>query len=237
MAEHEAAPEPQPNAKQTPRSRLSPSQRPPAITAKCPATSKRTGKPCGSAAGQGTNHVGAGLCKWHGGNSPGGIKHAARLKLEAELAALPTMGEPVAVDPISALLGEVRRCAGSVAYLGLMIRGLDPEDLTESTPAGAQTSALVKLWQQEREMLRKICADCVKAGVSVKRVEIEREKAQLIVDAIRGLMFDPAFQLTEHQRAVWPSLARKHLEAIPVARTSEREADVIDLPHKRDDDD
>lgn len=38
----------------------------------CPGHSKRTGKPCGKHRGQGTNHVGYGLCSSHTGNTPNG---------------------------------------------------------------------------------------------------------------------------------------------------------------------
>ena len=47
---------------------------------KCPAKSKQTGGPCGQAAGHGTDHVGFGLCKFHGGSSPGGRKQAEGLE-------------------------------------------------------------------------------------------------------------------------------------------------------------
>ena len=61
-----------------PMSTGNPMSRP--VGEKCPATSKQTKGPCGQAAGHGTDHVGFGLCKWHGGLSPGGKVQAERLE-------------------------------------------------------------------------------------------------------------------------------------------------------------
>jgi hypothetical protein len=53
-----------------------------------------------------------------------GIKRAARLKLEAELAAQDTYCVPAdSVDPVGALLDEVAQASAHVAWLGLRNAG------------------------------------------------------------------------------------------------------------------
>ena len=59
-------------------STVNPLDRP--VGEQCPGTSKQTKEQCGLAAGHGTDHVGFGLCKFHGGASPGGRKQAESLK-------------------------------------------------------------------------------------------------------------------------------------------------------------
>jgi len=82
----------------------------------------RGGEPCKKARGWGTGHVGFGRCRLHGGLSPSGIKAAgvqqARLAVRA-------YGLPREVDPHSALLEELHRTAGHVAWLGSQVAGLD----------------------------------------------------------------------------------------------------------------
>lgn len=64
-----------------------------------------------------------------------GIKHAARLKLEAELAAQATCGVPAdAVDPVEALLDEVARASAHMAWLGLRTQG-EPDSSSVANPS------------------------------------------------------------------------------------------------------
>lgn len=47
----------------------------------------RTGGTCGKPSGWGTNHVGIGKCRFHGGNTPNGKKSAERQRAEADIKA------------------------------------------------------------------------------------------------------------------------------------------------------
>ena len=47
---------------------------------RCHARSKQTGRQCGQPAGAGTDHLGVGTCRWHGGATP--IKHGRFSKLQ-----------------------------------------------------------------------------------------------------------------------------------------------------------
>jgi hypothetical protein len=78
--------------------------------------------PCKLQAGRRTSHPGWGHCWLHGGNSPNGIKYAARLKVEWTMQTAVFYGLPVPdVTPEQLLLDEVRRSAAIVAWLELMI--------------------------------------------------------------------------------------------------------------------
>src|SRR5215207_3694121 len=109
--------------RQSPRSRTSPSLRPPANVEKCPATSKRTGKRCGLASGWGTEFAATGvpnlLYRIHGGATPSCRKHNARLVWEYELSkskATLDAGFEVSESPEEMLLDECARSARWPGY-------------------------------------------------------------------------------------------------------------------------
>lgn len=155
----------------------------------------RTGKPCGRPAGWGTSHPGIGSCKLHGGSTPSGEKSASR-KLAAR--AVVTYGGPVDVDPHAALLDLVHRTAGHVAWLGHIVAELSRDDVVKGQPTiqflpngdrrtviSAGTNVWVELYQKERDLLRKISADAVRAGVEERRVELVQGQAERLVRAVQ----------------------------------------------------
>src|SRR3954466_6759952 len=84
----------------------------------CGATKKDGSGPCTRPAGWGTNHVGAGNCRKHGGSTPTGIKYGQRVAAEE---AVKSYGLPREIDPDQALMEELWRCAGHVAWLGAIV--------------------------------------------------------------------------------------------------------------------
>src|SRR3954471_7264732 len=78
----------------------------------------RHGTQCKRPAGWGTDHVGWGRCKLHGGNTPNGRRYAYRLEA---LGSMPRRGGGVWVEPTDALLFCVHREAGRQAWLRAML--------------------------------------------------------------------------------------------------------------------
>jgi hypothetical protein len=123
---------------------------------------KRTGvwdgaSTCSNAKGQGTDHLGFGRCKNHGGSSPNGKRHAALERARAEAARvrreMTFYGKRVAVDPEQALLEEMQRSVGVVRWLEAAIAEWGQfermaEELAELDPApddaGDATEALLE---------------------------------------------------------------------------------------------
>lgn len=99
---------------------------------------------CTNAKGQGTDHVGFGRCKHHGGASPNGKKHAALERARHELARAKRegfFGTRVSVDPEQALLEEMQRSVGAVRWLEQAIKGWGElerlaEQMRDVDPAG-----------------------------------------------------------------------------------------------------
>jgi hypothetical protein len=90
---------------------------------RCGATN-RQGNPCGKPAGWGTDHNGTGHCRLHGGASPNGRKHA---QAQQAVAAVVTYGLAREIDPHQALLEELHRTAGHVAWLQIKVAELEAE--------------------------------------------------------------------------------------------------------------
>lgn len=169
---------------------------------RCTAKSKRSGERCKRAA-----VVGLTVCSMHGAKSPRAVAvHQRAVAAQAAERTLATYGRPVEVDPLNALLGELHRTAGHVAWLGALIADLEHDEVGRSglrqwRPAGEDggywaPSVWVELYQRERAHLARVASDCLKAGVEERRVRLAEDQGRLVADTIRrivlGLGLDPA---------------------------------------------
>lgn len=177
---------------------------------------KKSGGTCGNAAGKGTDHLGYGHCKHHGGNSPGGVKMADR---EAAYAAARTLHLPVDdpdADPAAMLLDLVRAQGGIVAWLREEVAALTPDALvrgtryvrrvattagqypgeTTTTEAGATEHVLSQMYARERRIYADILAKAIAAGVARRHVELAEQQGELagrlVTAVLRDAGLDPA---------------------------------------------
>ncbi len=155
--------------------------------------------PCKRPAGWGTDHFGVGACKLHGGMAPSGRAAGQRnLRRKVMEDAVRTYGLPIDIDPGSALLEEVSRTAGHVRWLHDIVAGMDPEALIwgdkqtshvegvgPEGPVDQVTqvqSAGVHIWLElylkEREHLRKVCTDALKAGIAERQVQLAEQAGE-----------------------------------------------------------
>lgn len=181
---------------------------------------KRTGKTsagpgtCCQPAGWGTEHIGTGRCKLHGGCLPTHNKSA--LLSEAVLTAKRLYGEDLDIDPYEALLGEVRRTAGAVIWLQEHIRELeDPERLKQVTNnMGITPSVWIQMYQQERAHLVRVAKACIDSGIAERNVRIAEQQGQLLAAVITAFLNDPDLGLSPVQMAHAPKLIRRHILAL-----------------------
>lgn len=176
----------------------------------CSATSKQTGERCRASC-----DPGATVCRVHGG-ATAAAKAAAQRRVQNEAARkyVATYGLPVDVKPMQALVDELRRTAGHVAWLGELIAGLPHEDVASDGGApfdglvqhpgsglvqvlpgvgGGITvaaSVWVELYQRERKHLVDVSATLVKLGFAEREVRILEFQASAFVTALRSIFTD-----------------------------------------------
>ena len=151
---------------------------------RCVATNRK-GEPCKRSAELGTD-----VCHWHGGKAPQTLNVAQKRQQEEKLArAAALLGLPIEVDPHTALVEELRRAAGNVAWLQGQVEERGIEGMVEhSDQYGGRPSVWYLMWTQERERLRAVSVECAKVGVEERRVSIVTENARQMSQMIRSIL-------------------------------------------------
>lgn len=187
---------------------------------------------CHRPKGWGTTHPGSGACKLHGGNAPSGVKAAQE---ERARAAVATLGAPVDVGPADALLQEVQRTAGHVAWLGKVVAqmeagelvwGLAEEliqpdirnedgDVITADISGkyrADYSVWYKMYAQERRHLANVCKLALDAGVNERIVNMYEQVGDTFVTMMEGVL--GRLSLTDAQRKMVPAAVVEELKGL-----------------------
>jgi hypothetical protein len=157
-------------------------------------------------------------CRFHGGASPR-AKAAAQRRLEHAKAqkAVDTYGLPLDIAPEDALLAEVHRTAGHVAWLGQLVSELEQRGLKQyATGEGGalweRPSVWVELYQKERSHLVAVCKAAVSAGVEQRRVDLAERQGELVGELLRVAI--EAARLTPEQRERAYGAMRGHLALV-----------------------
>ena len=111
------------------------------------------------------------------------------------------------INPFMALLEEVRRAAGHVAWLGAKVAAAPSDDslLDEWAP-------WLRLYRQEREALRRASETAVKLGLEERIVRVEEGRAELVARVLLATL--EALDLPPDVRARAPSVLRAQLLAL-----------------------
>lgn len=86
--------------------------------------------------------------------------------------------------------------------------GGDDHGVTEE----ASPNIWLKLYQQERTHLVKVCAEAIKAGIEERRIKLAEQQGALVARAIRAILGD--LDLTPEQEARVPDVVPRHLRAL-----------------------
>lgn len=134
------------------------------------------------------------VCPKHGADAPQVIAARDRRVAEREaIAALEVFGVPIVVDPHTALLQELHRTAGAVAWAGAVVQSLEKDDLVwgvtkektggddHGTTRESKPNAWYVIWVQERKHLVEVSKACVSAGIEERRVRLEERDARMVV--------------------------------------------------------
>ena len=172
----------------------------------CTAKSTRSGNRCKKYAVRGAT-----VCGTHGGSAPQ-VRDAARRRTEdaKAAAAVATYGLPVDVEPHEALLTEVRRTAGHVAWLGQIVEDLEERTLTHGitrtvqkadgsrdVTAEAAVNVWVRLYQDERDRLVRVARAAIECGVAERQVRIVEEQATQLARVVSAILSDLGHDLED----------------------------------------
>lgn len=188
------------------------------------------GKPgrCRRPAGWGTDHVGFGSCKLHGGSTQSGRKSAQIKIAKAEVERLKL---PKDVDPHEALLDELRRSLSWVLYLEEQVGDLAEPDLTwgqtrwksggedRGRTYESKPHALYEMYVRERKAYLEAAKACANAGVELRRVQIAEEQGRLLFSAINQIL--EALDLTPEQSNRVPEVVPRVLRAVTAGQNQE----------------
>jgi hypothetical protein len=193
---------------------------------------KKSGKICEQGAGWGTDHLGFGQCKWHGGSTTASMIHEANNMAVA-------LGVGIDVEPHEAILECVRLTAGEVLFCNEQIKGLSldevletPEELIEREGTGTTQDGtgvldidttekrykmkMVNIWVRARgqamDRLAKYSKMALDAGVNERRVRVAENYAGILAPVLRNVFEE--LELTEEQRERAPEILRKYLTAV-----------------------
>lgn len=187
---------------------------------KCGAKLTKGEGTCRHPAGYGTDHLGTGTCKFHAGSTPSGKLAAAR----AEVRGPAFYGDPVDVTPSEALLQEVRRTAGHVAFLGLQVREavLADEEATNGAKEASSTKervrALRELYAAERKHLTQVCQVTLHAGVEERQVRVAERWGDELAGLLGAILAD--LKLTKEQERRAPDVVGRHLRVLEGGRAA-----------------
>lgn len=145
----------------------------------------KPGAYCRHRAGAGTDHIGAGRCKRHGGATP-----VLRDKAKREMAMREVrfFGLPRDIDPHEALLHTVRSAYAMTVWLQAKIQSMDSDrELTQTVwgeegPSKVERSVWVELYQDALKDLNKFAKIAVDAGVEERRVQMAERQGQKMTE-------------------------------------------------------
>ncbi|MBA3430722.1 MAG: hypothetical protein H0U16_04470 [Actinobacteria bacterium] len=179
---------------------------------------RHDGKFCAQRAGWGTEHVGRGRCRHHGGQLRSGFAAAADEEMRG-------MAKPTQVSPARALSGVLRLAAGQLIYASGQVAELQDDELFES--AYSPTEGVFKLvphhWLKlQRDVMNdvaryaKLAAD---AGVAEREQQLAEGQTAMIAGLLEKVV--GSLDLSPEQREQLGPSIRRHLSLVEVSRDAE----------------
>ena len=174
----------------------------------CCGAKKRQGEgTCQRPAGWGTDHLGFGPCRTHGGNTKNHRTAALREQAERVLADLNA-------PPVDNPLTELARITGQVVAWkdGLADRVNELHSIRYSTDGGEQLRAEVALFERALDRCERFLTAMARLNIDERLARIEQQQADLVTYAVTVTLEElglPTEQQAEARRGV-----ARHLRAV-----------------------
>lgn len=146
------------------------------------------------------------VCRLHGGRAPQAKAKAKReLEQAAAKKATQLLGLPIETTPDQALLDELYRTAGEVAWLDIKVRAIHEHELEEG-------NTWHRLWVAAREHLLKVAEACKKANIEERRIQLAEDQGRAIAAVLQRIF--NRLELTPHQQALIPVIVPHELRTL-----------------------
>lgn len=188
------------------------------------------GATCRRPAGWGTDHVGTGPCKLHGGSTPAHRTAAAVTQAKRDVV---LFGARRDIHPAEALLELVQWTAGEVDYWRSRVRQLDEEQLTwgvtkvkeeghdKGTTYEAKPNIAYAMLREASDRLERYAASALKAGVDERRVRVAEQQGTQLLAVLIGCLTELGHDVSPGSEAA--RIVLKHLAPLRAAVTAEGE--------------
>ena len=167
--------------------------------------------PCKMPAGWGTDHVGYGTCKLHGGSSRGHRVAAARQEM-ADITSGRFMGNPIDTDPATALLMCVQVAAGHVEYATRQVGAVPEHEGLVESEHGAQLHPWARIQAEALDRLARFTKMAIDCGAQASAVRLAERQGAELARVLTAVLDE--LGLTEEQRQHVPKLLREQLLGI-----------------------
>lgn len=194
---------------------------------------KPRGRTCTQRAGWGTDHVGVGCCRRHGGATE---SHERKARREIARSECDRLGVAVQIDPGDALIRELWEARGNFEFYRKLVEQLathpepdrfipgeessdghwkqgepgiyGPTRHVSGIPTGeAKPHVLVQMYMDERKHLVHVAKTCITVGIEERRVKLAEDQGRLIADILTGVLTE----LGVMDRPEVPTVVRRHL--------------------------
>lgn len=149
---------------------------------------------CTQKAGWGTEHVGIGKCKLHGGKTPNHNKSAQVAIAKAEAA---KYGTPIEMGPAESLLAELARTHGWISFFESQVGDLKVNQLAwgqtrrkiggedNGSTYEAKASIWFQLLQEQRKHLIAVVDSCTRSGVAEHMMRLAEDQGRMVAGVIQ----------------------------------------------------
>lgn len=159
-------------------------------------------------------------CRQCGGNAPAAKAAGVRARAEAAaVEAVARLGVSRQIPPQQALLEEVWRTAGRVAWLEAKVGDLGEAGFFVSTMFGPTPNAWEGQLRVERQHLARVSVDAIRGGAIETQVEIAKDIGQRVGVWLDAIVRD--LGLDEEQRAAAWASGERNLRLVAGGHTSD----------------